>query len=289
MGESMFDEAAATADEGATQAETPAGDTAAGAQKQGAEEKETPWWERAAAGKWATEEEALAGRAFETLGKRYADSSREAHKLREQAEAAQKAQEEINERWKTVEGVIGAPVGEDGQPVDYAVQLPEGAEFEPELMGKLTDFARERNLSQKVLQDAIDQIVLPWQIALSDGQVEAELEYVEKMFDGDKEATKKAIKGFYQSASAILDPMGEEAIRDLRTAGGVGAAVRTMLRLHEASSRATIGQGLSSAAGAIGKSEYLEIIKDKDWARDSDKLARVVEHLNRTTPDDNAG
>lgn len=239
-----------------------------------------PWWERAVPGKWKTEEDALKG---------YAESSREARRLADEAKAAS---EKIADFEKLTQGVIGAPVDEDGKPTDYQFKLPEGAEFQPELLGKLTEFARARNLSQDVMQSAINDIVLPWQIGLEMGMREHEKAASQAYFGTgeDDRAFGKALGGLRDWAASMLQDLGAEALDDLDMAGNSAAAIKTLDRLRQRISGATIGRGQHVAGGGlIGKAEYDSITSAPGWQNDQASVAKVVAYLNATAPDDMAG
>ena len=263
MPDSLFDEptdpAAPTADSTAPATDTAAPDpTATPAPATSAPAPagyEAPWLEKAAGGKYKTVDAAAA--------------------------------EELQAKWKEIEPVIGAPKNDDGTPKEYAYELPEGVEFQPELVAKLNEFGRARNLSQSVMADAIKDVVLPWQMGLEIGQREAAKEGVVKFF-GNEEKASAGLKEFFAHASAKLERYGETAVDDLRDAGAgdAAAAIRTMVRLRAVYSGATIGHASATGQAGLDHAAYMAILGTKDWQRDPKSVAAVTEYVNRVAPGD---
>lgn len=265
----LLDEAPA-APEAAPAQDAPAEAAADAAKPDPASDYEQPWLKDVFGGKY---------RKVADLEKGYSESSKQAREFK-------KAAEEAAQRWQAVEGLIGAPVDEKGEPLPYDLKLPEGVEIDPELMRQAEGLLRKHNLSGKFAQDAFESFILPWQAGLEMGMREIAKENVVKTLGGGDEAVAKqtATRALQWAAGLLGDDA--EALDRLRGCTASDDALITLASLHAAMNG--VSMGASTGAGGFGKEQYQAVLAKQasGKALTAEEQAAMVAYLNRQHPDE---
>ena len=265
------------ATEGQTTApETPQGTGQESGQETSSVTYEADWLKEFAGGKYQTVEAAFKG---------YNDFGDLVKKKSSMIEELEAKTADLEGRWKTAEGILGAPVNDKGEPAPYDLKLPEGGEFDPTLKGAFEEFCRAHNLSNAVAQKALDDVVIPWEAGTEAGRREVEKSIVVNALGGGDEAVAaKAVAETFDWASGLLGGDKEKIDRLQNGLGKYGDAILALADLREALTGVTIGKSSGGAAG-LDSDGYQAIISSPGWQYDQAKMARVVEYLNRSNPD----
>lgn len=239
-------------------------------------EYEEDWLKDFAGGKYRTKADAIKG--YDEFGKLVQSKSAAAKEFEAKAAA-------LEERWKTAEQILGAPVDEQGNPKPYELKLPEGGNFDESLKGAFEDFCRKNNLSNAVAQQALEEIVIPWEVGGEVGRREAEKKMVvDSLGGGDEAVAGKIVGDLFEWASGYLGGDKEKIARLENGIGKYGEAILALADLREALTGVSVGRGTGGTAG-LDQAGYEAIIASPGWQNDEAKMQQVVRYLNAKHPD----
>jgi hypothetical protein len=231
---------------------------------------EFPWLKEAVGGKYKTTSDFVQG---------YSESSKQAREFK-------KAADEASERLKALEGIVGAPKGEDGKPAPYQFALPEGVELMPELMDAFQGDLREMDLSPAVGQRILNRY-MEVEAGVEHGRREVEKGFVVKELGaGDESVAVAAVNESLAWARQMLGDAPE--VEDLLTSpGGVSSYGKSLVALARLRSAVMGGtMGASSGTGAFGEAEYQAALAKQVTGRlSSEEESRMVAYLNARHPD----
>ena len=237
---------------------------------------EEEWLKDFAGGKYRTKADAIKG--YDEFGKLVQSKSAAAKEL--EAKATQ-----LEERWKTAEQILGAPLDDEGNPKPYDLKLPEGGTFDESLRGAFEGFCRKNNLSNAVAQQALEEIVIPWEAGGEVGRREAEKAMVvEALGGGDEAVAGKVVGDLFEWASGYLGGDKEKISRLENGIGKYGDAIMALADLREAMTGVSVGRGTGGVSG-LDQSGYEAIIASPNWQNDYAKMEQVVRYLNAKHPE----
>lgn len=218
-------------------------------------------------------------KTFADIEKGYSESSKQAREFKTAAEKAE-------ERWKMAEGVIGAPVDEEGKPAPYDFKLPEEVTIVPELMEAFQKDLRDMNLAPSVGQKVLDRYVAV-EAGMESARRDMERDFVVQQIGGGDEAVAAAAVG--ETLAWVRQVLGDSPeIEDLLTSNGATSSYgKPLALLHHLRAAMTGAKlGASSGTGAFGKADY-DALMQKAATRglNHDEAAKIAAYLNSAYPD----
>lgn len=228
---------------------------------------EAPWLKDVLGGKYKTKAD---------IEKGYGESSKQAREFK-------KAADEAEARWKGVEGIVGAPVGEDGKPAPYAFELPDGTELMPELMEAFQADLRELNLAPAVGQRVLNRY-LAVEAGIEEGRRTVERDFVvQQIGAGDEGVAKAQVGAALEWARGLLgdSPDVEEMLTGNGGISSYGKSLAVLCQLHARQSGVSLGS--SSGTGGFGDADYQALLSKGHLT--GEEAAKVASYLNSKFPD----